>query len=74
MANRIATAAVTGRIYMGRVNKAGNSFVGQKTDVTSDVMKAVIDKAEYHGDGGFEIVSGDQRWTVNVTKEPHDNR
>ena len=74
MTNRIATAALTGRIYMGRVNKAGTDFVGQKTDVTSDVMKAVIDKAEYHGDGGFEIVSGDQRWTVNVTKEPHDPR
>ena len=68
MSNRIATAALTGRIYMGRVNKADTDFVGQTTDVTSDVMKAIIDKAEHHGDGGFEIVSGDQRWTVNVTK------
>ena len=68
MSSRIATAALTGRIYMGRVNKAGTDFVGQKTDVTSDVMKAIIDKAEHHGDGGFDIVSGDRQWTVNVTK------
>lgn len=68
MTNRIATSPLTGRIYMGRVNRQGNAFVGQKSDVTSDVMKAIIDKAEYHGDGGFEIVAGDERWTVNVTK------
>ena len=38
-----------------------------KTDVTSDVLKAVIDKAEYHG-GSFDIEGGDEKWIVTVTK------
>lgn len=68
MTQRIATAALTGRIYMGRTNKAGNAFSGQKKDVTSDVLKAVIDKAEYHG-GTFEIEGGTEKWSVTVTKQ-----
>lgn len=68
MTSRIATAALTGRIYMGRTNKTGTAFAGQKTDVTSDVMKALIDKADFHG-GTFEIEGGGEKWTVTVTKE-----
>lgn len=67
MALRIATAALTGRIYMGQTNKSGTAFSGQKTDVTSDVLKAVIDKASFHG-GTFEIEGGNEKWTVNVKK------
>ena len=44
MTTRIACTALTGRIVSGRVNKEGNAFTGQKKDVTSDVLKAVIDK------------------------------
>ena len=65
MTHRIATAALTGRIYMGRTNKAGNAFAGQKKDVTSDVLKAVIDKAAFHG-GTFEIEGGLSKWIVTV--------
>ena len=71
MTSRIATAALTGRIYMGRTNKEGNAFTGQKKDVTSDVLKAVIDKAAFHG-GTFEIEGGGEKWTVTVVKERHD--
>ncbi len=67
--NRIACTALTGRIVMGRTAKDGSSFVGVKQDVTSDVLKAVIDKAEFHG-GSFEIEGGGSRWVVTVTKEP----
>lgn len=45
------------------------AYVGEKLDVTSDVLRAVVEKAEYHG-GSFEIQAGDQKWTVTVTKEP----
>lgn len=69
MAKRIATSPLTGRVFMGRVNVAGTAFIGEKQDVTSDVLKAVIDKAEFHG-GTFEIASGDfsDVWDVSVTK------
>lgn len=68
MTQRIACTALTGRIMMGRVNEANQAFVGKKTDVTSDVMKAIIDKAEFHG-GEFEIAAGDDKWTVTVVRE-----
>lgn len=68
MSARIACSPLTGRIHMGRVNKQGTAFVGEKRDVTSDVLRAVIEKAEFHG-GTFEIEGGGQKWTVTVFKE-----
>ena len=67
MATRIATSAFTGRIFSGRVSKDGKSFVGEKRDVTSDVLCAIIEKAEFHG-GSFDIEGGGQTWDVTVTK------
>jgi hypothetical protein len=67
MSAQIHTSPLTGRIYQGRINKEGNAFVGTKKDVTSDVLRAVIEKAEYHG-GSFDIGAGDQKWSVTVTK------
>lgn len=43
---RVATAALSGRIFAGRLNKAGTGFLEPRFDVTSDVLKAVKDKIE----------------------------
>lgn len=67
MTTHIGASPLTGRIFQGRVNKEGTAFTGEKKDVTSQVLKAVIDKAEYHG-GEFEIQGGGQKWTVTVTQ------
>lgn len=67
MSRRIATAALTGRIYMGRPSADGTHLIGNKQDVTSDVLKAVIDKADYHG-GSFEIDGGGRKWVVTVSE------
>lgn len=69
MADHIATSPLTGRIHAGRVNKAGNAFVGEKRDVTSDVLRAVIEKADFHG-GKFDIEGGGRKWLVTVTETP----
>ena len=69
MRTRIATSPLTGRIHQGRINKAGNAFVGEKQDVTSDVLRAVIEKAEFHG-GSFDIEGGDKKWVVTVAETP----
>lgn len=63
--NRIGVSPLTGRIFQGRINKAGNAFVGEKKDITSDVLRALIEKAEYHG-GTFEITAGEKTWIVSV--------
>jgi len=63
---RIAVTALTGRIVAGSETAKGNEITeGSRQDVTSDFMKAVIDKAEYHG-GSFVIEGGDQKWEVTV--------
>lgn len=64
----IGVSPLTGDIFQGRVNKAGNAFIGEKKDVTSQILRVIIEKADFHG-GEFEIRSGENRWTVNVKKE-----
>lgn len=46
MANpiRVATAALSGRIFAGRPTKDGTGFKEPRYDVTSDVLAAVKDK------------------------------
>lgn len=71
MSNRIACSPLTGRIQQGRLNKPQNAFVGEPTDVTSDVLRAVIEKAEYHG-GAFPVSAGDEVWDVVITKRAQE--
>ena len=40
---RLATAAISGRIFAGRPTKDGMSFKEPRYDVTSDALKAVMD-------------------------------
>lgn len=63
MSVRLATAALSGRIFAGTPNKAGDGFKGQRHDVTSDALKCVSEhigmnnRAVVHCDGkpAFEI-------------------
>lgn len=65
MTTHIGVSPLTGRIFQGRVNTKLNAFVGQKKDVTSDILRCVIEKAEFHG-GSFDITAGDKKWIVTV--------
>lgn len=44
MTIRVATAALSGRIFAGRPTKDGKGFREPRFDVTSDVLRAVADK------------------------------
>jgi hypothetical protein len=61
----IGVSPLTGHIFQGNVNKTKTAFVGDKKDITSQVLRAIIEKAEFHG-GKFEINGGDRVWTVTV--------
>ena len=50
----LAVSPLTGAIYSGRVNPKTDMWIGEKKDVTSDFLRCVIKKAEFHG-GSFEI-------------------
>lgn len=41
---RVHCSPLTGTIFAGRTNKAGNSWTGEPVDVTSDAIGAVIHK------------------------------
>ena len=73
MAARIACSPLTGRIYSGRLNKMQTAYIGEKLDVTSDVLRSVIEKADFHG-GSFEIEGGNEKWTVIVAKTQEGER
>lgn len=63
---RMQVTALNGRIVAGHANSKGTNLTeGSRQDVTSDFMKALIDKAEHHG-GTFEIVGADRKWEVTV--------
>jgi hypothetical protein len=61
----IAVSPLTGEIFQGRVNKAGNAFLSGKKDITSQVLRVIIEKAEFHG-GEFEIRGAGKHWVVAV--------
>jgi len=68
MTTKIACIPLTGRIFSGRVNESKQCFVGKKTDVTNEVLEALIRKAEYHK-GGFIVQTCSKKWTVTVVEE-----
>lgn len=64
---RVATSALTKTIYAGKLNKKGDSFLACKTDVTSDVLKSIID---YVGIDETHVVSisGKPIYEISVKK------
>lgn len=62
---RIACTALGKRILAGKVSKDGRDFVGEPQDVTSDCIKAVIEKV---GVGGMTVVKvgGVDKYSITV--------
>lgn len=56
---RVAKSAMTDRIFAGRVLKDGMTWGAGKTDVTSDVLKAVVD-----------LITPGHTLTVSVNGQP----
>lgn len=72
MAKIIACTALTGRIVMGNVASDMVSFRGPTVDVTSDVLKAVLDKIRMEG-GSIDITAnGKVVANLSLTEATHD--
>ena len=70
----LAVSPLTGTIFLGRLNAKRNAFVGEKRDMTSDFLRCVIEKAEFHG-GSFEINCSDGgSFVVAVTKATGESK
>ncbi len=61
---RVACVAISKRINAGRVNKAGDAFIGAPVDVTSDCLKAVIEKV---GAGQSVTITEDDKPAFEIT-------
>jgi hypothetical protein len=64
----LGVSQLTGTVFSGRVNAKGDMWVGKKTDVTSDFLRCILEKAHFHG-GTFEIRGGGKVYVVTVTEE-----
>ena len=64
----LGVSPLTGTVFSGRVNAKGDMWVGKKTDVTSDFLRCILEKAHFHG-GAFEIRGGGKVHVVTVTEE-----
>lgn len=64
---RVATAMISKKIYAGKLNKKGDAFLSNKTDVTGDVLKAII---EYVGTDDIHVVkvNGKPMYEISITK------
>lgn len=61
---RIATTALSNRIVLGEVDKNGLDFKGETKEVTSDVLKAVV---EYCGKETMVLsVNGQPKYEISV--------
>lgn len=62
---RLATAALSGRIFAGYPNKAGDGFRGERHDVTGDVLKTI---AEHLGMNKTSTVyvDGEPKYTITI--------
>lgn len=70
---RLAVTALAGRVIAGIESVKGNAITeGSSQDVTSDFMKSLIDKAEWHG-GSFEIEGAGRKWVATVTEVLNPN-
>lgn len=65
---KIATAVMSGRIYAGKVNKAGNAFLDGKIDVTGDCVNAVCEHAIGKGGVITLTANGIEIYEVTVRK------
>ena len=62
----LGVSPITGTVFSGSVK--GDLWVVE-SDVTSDFLRCVLEKALFHG-GSFEIRGGGQLFTVTVTEQP----
>lgn len=61
---RIATAALSNLIYAGYPNKRGDGFKEPRHEVTSDVLKAVI---EHVGEGKTKVIHVDGKPAYEIS-------
>jgi hypothetical protein len=66
MSIRIQKSPLTDRIFAGRINKAGNAWLGEKKDVTGEACAAVALHAMAKGGTIVVTANGKPEWEVTV--------
>ena len=67
MSIRIQKSPLTNRIFAGKINKAGNAWLGDKQDVTGEACAAVALHAIAKGGTIVVTANGEPEWEITVT-------
>lgn len=65
---RVATTALSGRIFAGRPTKDGMGFKEPRYDVTSDTLKAVVDYIGLGMQADITADDGEVLCTIKIVK------
>lgn len=61
---RLSVSVMSEEVYIGKISKDGVRFTGQKKDITSDFIKAIIDK--FKNSTAIVGVKGEQQYRITV--------
>lgn len=63
---RLCVSAISQKVHIGKVSKDGNKFEDEKKDITSDFIKAIIDK--FADTTAVIGAKGEQQYNIYVEK------
>jgi len=61
---RLSVSMLGDEVYVGKISKDGTRFTGEKKDITSDFIKAIIDK--FKNSTAIIGAKGEQQYTIIV--------
>lgn len=64
----VSTSPITNRIYCGSVNKTGNEWLSNKTDVTGEALAAAAQHAIKAGESVVVTCNGEPAYRISVEK------
>ena len=64
---KLGCAPVSGTIYAGRLDKTNTRWVGDRKDVTDDVINAVADHLLGHAKNGYILEIGAGKFLLTMT-------
>lgn len=69
---RLGCSPLSGRVYVGRLDKTGRNFTDGKHEVTGDFIAALVDHLKFHG--GETRIYADGKHAFTVTMQEANNR
>lgn len=66
---RLGVSAISDEVYVGKLNKAGNMWSGEKKNITSDFHRCIT---QMYGGYSVIITSADKKWKLTCEEIKDD--